>query len=268
MIDFDYWLGRKYDAIGKTADAHLLAAQGSNALDMARAQAVPITSSLALQEAPSRFALLSAQANQASAGARETNAQAAGLEEDLNPQNPTQAWISGRMAGLRDPGGQALARFLGLDPGNFYHPAAGYGAGGATAGGAGMAVGRGLGGGPMFQFNGGLPGLPDRKPPATTPAPTPGKLPAGGVAAPPPSAGAIPGTLRSLGGDPSEPQRPFPGYAKGTARVPGKGSPKVDSQPAMLAPGEAVLNAPAAQSLGRGLIAALNHHGAQRLGLA
>ena len=56
-------------------------------------------------------------------------------------------------------------------------------------------------------------------------------------------------------------------FAKGTARVPGKGSPKVDSVPAKLAPGEAVLNKPAADGLGRGLIAALNKIGSQKLGL-
>lgn len=57
-------------------------------------------------------------------------------------------------------------------------------------------------------------------------------------------------------------------YAKGTAKVPGKGSAKVDTVPAMLAPGEAVLNKPAAQHMGRGLIAALNQMGAAKLGMA
>lgn len=57
-------------------------------------------------------------------------------------------------------------------------------------------------------------------------------------------------------------------YAKGTAKVPGKGSGKVDTIPAMLAPGEAVLNKPAAQHMGRGLIAALNQMGAAKLGMA
>jgi hypothetical protein len=57
------------------------------------------------------------------------------------------------------------------------------------------------------------------------------------------------------------------GLAAGTARVPGKGSPKKDTVPAKLAPGEAVLNAAAAENLGRGLIAALNAQGAQQLGL-
>lgn len=64
------------------------------------------------------------------------------------------------------------------------------------------------------------------------------------------------------------PGMPAVRYAKGTARVPGKGSGKVDTQPAMLAPGEAVLNKPAAEHMGRGLIAALNQMGAQKLGLA
>jgi len=58
------------------------------------------------------------------------------------------------------------------------------------------------------------------------------------------------------------------GFAKGTARVPGKGSPKKDTVPAMLAPGEAVLNQPAAEGLGRGLIALLNAAGQQKMGMA
>jgi hypothetical protein len=58
-----------------------------------------------------------------------------------------------------------------------------------------------------------------------------------------------------------------PGYAKGTARVPGKGDPRKDTVPAKLAPGEAVLNKPAAETLGRGLITALNKIGAQRMGM-
>lgn len=57
------------------------------------------------------------------------------------------------------------------------------------------------------------------------------------------------------------------GFAKGTARVPGKGSPKKDTVPAMLAPGEAVLNQPAAEGLGRGLIALLNAAGQQKMGM-
>lgn len=59
-----------------------------------------------------------------------------------------------------------------------------------------------------------------------------------------------------------------PGFAKGTARVPGKGSGKVDTVPAKLAPGEAVLNKAAADMTGRGLIAALNKLGAQKMGMA
>lgn len=58
------------------------------------------------------------------------------------------------------------------------------------------------------------------------------------------------------------------GLAKGIARVPGKGSSKVDSVKAMLAPDEAVLNKAAADTLGRGLISVLNAHGAQKMGLA
>ena len=56
-------------------------------------------------------------------------------------------------------------------------------------------------------------------------------------------------------------------YRGGTARVPGRGSPKVDKVPAMLAPGEAVLNKPAAEAIGRPKIAAANAMGRQSMGM-
>ena len=56
-------------------------------------------------------------------------------------------------------------------------------------------------------------------------------------------------------------------YAKGTAKVPGKGSSKVDSVPAKLAPDEAVLNAGAADHMGRPMIDALNALGAAKMGM-
>lgn len=54
---------------------------------------------------------------------------------------------------------------------------------------------------------------------------------------------------------------------KGLARVPGKGDGTKDTVKAKLAPGEAVLNKAAADKMGRGLIAALNKMGAQKMGL-
>lgn len=57
------------------------------------------------------------------------------------------------------------------------------------------------------------------------------------------------------------------GFAKGIAKVPGKGDGTKDTVPAKLAPGEAVLNKAAAQSMGRGLIAALNAAGARKMGM-
>jgi hypothetical protein len=63
------------------------------------------------------------------------------------------------------------------------------------------------------------------------------------------------------------PRRPRLGFAKGTARVPGKGSGKVDTVPAKLAPGEAVLNKAAADKMGRGAIARLNKAGARKMGM-
>jgi len=56
-------------------------------------------------------------------------------------------------------------------------------------------------------------------------------------------------------------------FNTGTSDVPGQGSPKVDSVKANLAPGEAVLNAAAAEHLGRSTIDFLNAIGAQKMGL-
>lgn len=61
--------------------------------------------------------------------------------------------------------------------------------------------------------------------------------------------------------------QPSTGYAKGTARVPGKGDGTKDTVKAKLAPGEAVLNKAAAEGMGRGLIAALNKMGAKKMGM-
>ncbi len=71
------------------------------------------------------------------------------------------------------------------------------------------------------------------------------------------------------------PPMPYPQYdsgaesfAKGTSKVPGKGPSNKDSVPAVLAPGEAVLNSGAAQHMGRGAIAALNALGAHAMAQA
>lgn len=56
-------------------------------------------------------------------------------------------------------------------------------------------------------------------------------------------------------------------FRKGIAKVPGKGDGKVDTQPAMLAPGEAVLNKAAAGMLGRKKITQLNKKGVKKMGM-
>ena len=60
---------------------------------------------------------------------------------------------------------------------------------------------------------------------------------------------------------------PAQSFKAGTAKVPGKGSSKVDSVPAKLAPGQAVLNAAATAHVGHGLINHLNKMGAQQMGM-
>ena len=56
-------------------------------------------------------------------------------------------------------------------------------------------------------------------------------------------------------------------YSGGTSKVPGHGDGTVDKVPAMLAPGEAVLNKGAAEHVGRGLISHLNAIGAAKMGM-
>jgi hypothetical protein len=64
------------------------------------------------------------------------------------------------------------------------------------------------------------------------------------------------------------PNYPFgAGYLFGATAVPGEGTGKTDTVPAMLAPHEAVLNRAAADMLGRGLIAALNQRGVKQMGM-
>lgn len=60
---------------------------------------------------------------------------------------------------------------------------------------------------------------------------------------------------------------PVPGHAKGISKIPGKGSGKVDTVPAMLAPGEAVLNKGAAEHLGRKTVKHLNTIGMAKMGM-
>ena len=55
-------------------------------------------------------------------------------------------------------------------------------------------------------------------------------------------------------------------FKAGTEKVPGKGTGKVDTVPAMLAPGEAVLNKGAAEHMGRGNIKQLNQIGLAKMG--
>jgi hypothetical protein len=82
------------------------------------------------------------------------------------------------------------------------------------------------------------------------------------------AAKAKPEKQSSLLDDENSPMRRPLFASKGMTKVPGKGSPKVDKVPAMLAPGEAVLNAPAAKMMGRGLIKKVNAAGQKKMGMA
>ena len=56
-------------------------------------------------------------------------------------------------------------------------------------------------------------------------------------------------------------------YKRGATRIPGKGDGRTDTQPAVLAPGEAVLNKAAAEHLGRDTIELLNALGQHKMDL-
>lgn len=76
------------------------------------------------------------------------------------------------------------------------------------------------------------------------------------------------GGLGPLGVDAfGQQKQPENKFKTGTSRVPGKGAPTKDTVPAKLAPGEAVLNAAAAEHLGRENIDRLNAAGAIAMGI-
>jgi hypothetical protein len=119
-----------------------------------------------------------------------------------------------------------------------------------------------------------VPAAAPATPAASAPVPTP-VAPANSALSPQPTATTPPPP-------PAAPQAPIapptdwqaraqgngkPGFSTGTSRVPGKGSPKVDSVKANLAPDEAVLNAGAADHIGRPVIDALNAIGMAKMGM-
>lgn len=94
----------------------------------------------------------------------------------------------------------------------------------------------------------------------------------GDISAPAPALTIAPEQPTGAGDDPSYARRPRPAvtfsepaYSHGTSHVPGHGDGTVDTVPAMLAPGEAVLNKGAAEHMGRGMIAALNKLGLSKM---
>jgi hypothetical protein len=104
---------------------------------------------------------------------------------------------------------------------------------------------------------------------AQTPTAAPSKMFTGGV--PKPGVYEMPTDNSVPPVDPETGELP-PGwhryaYKAGTTKVPGKGSGKVDTVPAMLAPGEAVLNKGAAEHMGRDNIKALNAVGLAKMGM-
>jgi hypothetical protein len=83
-----------------------------------------------------------------------------------------------------------------------------------------------------------------------------------------PGAAAAPAFARGTPSVQQMPNYPFgAGYMFGANEVPGQGSGRTDTMPAMLAPHEAVLNKAAADLLGPVLIAALNSQGVKQMGM-
>lgn len=94
----------------------------------------------------------------------------------------------------------------------------------------------------------------------------------GGMPQPAGLMGALPSLMGMSGGsmtpNPQGAPAAMGAFKTGVSKVPGHGSGHVDTVPAMLAPGEAVLNKGAAEHMGRGAIETLNAIGLHKMGMA
>ena len=261
---------RRYDIQQQDADSRQMAAEASAALDRTRASVLPGFTDAQIGQ-------LTADANRLQAGATTTY--------DQNPF--MQALLSGQAANQRGQGYASVGQGL-----NFFRNATDAPDPLLGAVGARMGYPGGIQSVSLTPSTGPAPvGLP-------TPLAQPQTMPGGGV--------GFGGRVTSMGGGIPTARLPTvtatgvtglppasswdmlgpagrerlerdtanrrpgvsqPGYAKGTARVPGKGDGTKDTVSAKLAPGEAVVNKEAADMIGRGLIAVMNNMGAQKMGL-
>lgn len=219
----------KYAAIGKQADAALLAAQGSNTANMAQGRS--LDSNLGSQLLGSQAAMR--QADAASSNVEGLNNSRAYENDRTAAQTQGLQQLLGLKTTVEDPNANAGPLSFGSPPpasSNMSFGAPPTASSGLSFGGASSAA------------------SPARKRPGST-----------SLNIQTPTIDIVRGTTRTT--------VPIQGFAKGTARVPGKGDGTKDTVNAKLAPGEAVLNKPAAEGMGRGLIAALNKLGAQKMGM-
>lgn len=233
-IDFNYWLGQKYAGQGalRDAQANLTNTQAQNyaADQQGRIKAAQTSADASMLDAQSQAPLRAAMADNTRALTNPTIAHLNSQTGLTNQQTATSAFDmrNNAMEAPNDLAHEAAKRIF-----------------------------------PTHRILNDLaPGY--QAPNAAAPA---AALPAGWVA---PSAGAS-----SVMDDPAalaaaQARRALllgPGYAKGTSKVPGAGTGKVDTVPAMLAPGEAVLNKGAAEHFGRDNIKHLNTIGQYKMGM-
>lgn len=240
MSSIDGWLAQKYAILGKEADARDITARASAAYTNAQTGMLAGDQALKAADVAGQNQLRTAQANSTNV----TASLAPGLAQSEQTLRGAQSGLYGAETGkynaetqFMDTYNPALAAGYLQRVGGFSNPTA------PAAAGAGLTpTTGGLGGSTMTRLGNSTAGV----------------------------IGSTDFAAGPLTADQQKRMDALPaiqGYAKGTSKVPGKGSGKVDTVPAMLAPGEAVLNRGAAEHIGRHTIDALNAVGQAKMGM-
>lgn len=252
MADISGLLARKYDILQQNADAQNRLSWAQSGLIGAQTQTEPMEAAARATAARGAGAAGFGQAALSQANAL----QVPGLAQSEIGERTAQAqdlvghnWLQHIQGNMYDPNGPQ-ARDANAAANLRWFGDAGYGYMGAGTDGS---AAPGTSGSRWS-----IPGLAPAG--STAPVPSGGNVVNGNPMAP--GAFSATGRIETAGGNAGQPR-----YDTGTSQVPGDGSPKVDSVSAKLAPGEAVLNAAAAEHLGRSTIDFLNAIGAHKMGL-
>ena len=233
------WLSRKYSILGEEANAQMMRARSEAALGQMQGRYIGTQTANYGAEAAARVAAERAQAAQSQAQA--------GLTTQTASMVAPLGWANVGEAAARAEASRAQAGYMGALSGA---------SGPFVYGGVGMPPSGGPGdistsftpAGSKIQTV--QPGFAGGTPDVNQPQPKGGPQ----TRAPKPTTSA------------KNPKQPIEARS-GNNKVPGKGDGRTDTQHAMLAPGEAVLNKAAAEYLGRATIDVLNHVGRIKMGL-